>query len=435
MKTKNTVRVIAVVVILCMTWLMWLLVDDSPCPQIRFQAIGTFGAGALTGFRGNTDTEFRRSPFEEKESSGFCNLEALVGMPREFILAIQDYVDSVHAAVDAIGLTRRHYYDDLKSGVGYPYVNMAVYEKDVRVSVVILPRPESVMAWSESPSSKKGGWISLNEASHLPRSPFGYTIFYQPGVLSTIPWGYPAFPRGHHPSSSQIQALDRKFVAWPEYMDFRLCDAVSPSLRFGRVGGAVILSEIVTVSPFPDNPRLRWTSIRSKKGERHFLAYALVDGNGCFRRSHREPLGSFIRPLTCAGYHLSKRTPDSLLLPTPLIWAPTGDEMLSNLTDRYPFEDWCLDDWFPAQKDACWVLREAEDSKPLQESFVLMPASEKSDRPVFFIALFAETEPKQLIKELAALYKVSPDKALNSPETMARLQALYEKVRDFPLDK
>ena len=64
-----------------------------------------------------------------------------------------------------------------------------------------------------------------------------------------------------------------------------------------------------------------------------------------------------------------------------------------------------------------------------------MPASEESDRPVFFIALFAETEPKQLIKELAALYKVSADTALNSPETMERLNSLYEKVRDFPLAK
>ena len=94
-----------------------------------------------------------------------------------------------------------------------------------------------------------------------------------------------------------------------------------------------------------------------------------------------------------------------------------------------------MDDWFPAQKDACWVIREAEDSKPLQESFLLMPASEPSERPVFFIALFAESEPKQLVKELAALYKVPEDAALNSSETMERLNALYDKVRDFPLAK
>ena len=81
------------------------------------------------------------------------------------------------------------------------------------------------------------------------------------------------------------------------------------------------------------------------------------------------------------------------------------------------------------------MIREAEDSKPLQESFLLMPASEPSERPVFFIALFAETEPAQLVTELATLYKVSPDAPLNSAETMSRLQLLYEKVRDFPLGK
>lgn len=94
-----------------------------------------------------------------------------------------------------------------------------------------------------------------------------------------------------------------------------------------------------------------------------------------------------------------------------------------------------MDDWFPAQKEACWVIREAEGSKPLQESFLLVPATEKSDRPVFFIALFAETEPKQLAQELAALYKVSADSALGSAETMERLNSLYEKVRNFPLAK
>ena len=64
-----------------------------------------------------------------------------------------------------------------------------------------------------------------------------------------------------------------------------------------------------------------------------------------------------------------------------------------------------------------------------------MPASEKSDRPIFFIALSAEPEPKPLIKKLvAALYKVSPDKALKSLETMEKLNALSPKVKDFPLD-
>ena len=90
-----------------------------------------------------------------------------------------------------------------------------------------------------------------------------------------------------------------------------------------------------------------------------------------------------------------------------------------------------MDDWFPAQKNACWVIRETADSKPLQESFALMPASEKSDLAVFVIALFAEAEPRRLVQELAALYQVSSEATLNSPETMQRLETLYENVCDF----
>ena len=93
-----------------------------------------------------------------------------------------------------------------------------------------------------------------------------------------------------------------------------------------------------------------------------------------------------------------------------------------------------MDDWFPSQMDAWSVIRETVDAKSLQESFALTPAGDKSDLPVFVIAPFAETEPKQLVYELAALYQVSSEATLNSPDAMRRLEALYEKLRDFQFD-
>ena len=170
---------------------------------------------------------------------------------------------------------------------------------------------------------------------------------------------------------------------------------------------------------------------------RQFLAYSLLDGNGAkrakrFPDSPTGPLSPYVRPLNCERHQPRIKQHDLLLLPTPLGWAPNLSEKAST---QNPHEEWCLDDWFPAQEDACWVVRETEESRPLQESFSLMAARDKSDRPVFSVALFAETEPKQLVRELAVLYKVSSDSALNSPETMERLNALYEKVRDFPLSK
>jgi hypothetical protein len=211
-------------------------------------------------------------------------------------------------------------------------------------------------------------------------------------------------------------------------------------LHLGEKDGAKLLGEIVTGPAWPRNTRLRWVSIQKQSSVRRFLSYSLVDGNGARRDRNGDlltnsRLSPYVRPLICEQHQPRINQHDELLLPTPLAW-PSSSKAWSELDiQEDPHEEWCLDDWFPTQKDACWVIREAEDSKPLQESFLLMPAIEKSERPVFFIALFAETEPKQLLKELAALYNVSADKALNSPETMERLNSLYEKVRDFPLDK
>ena len=94
-----------------------------------------------------------------------------------------------------------------------------------------------------------------------------------------------------------------------------------------------------------------------------------------------------------------------------------------------------FDDWFPTQPEACWVVREAEDSQPLQESFLLLPAEEASVRPVFFVAVFADTEPDRLVKELSALHQVPPDKVLASAETMAHLWSLYDHLQLFDLSR
>lgn len=433
---KRLTRTIAITVCLAVTWGVWRFVENHSTNRSDCQKVASSNGGSLTGVRGNTDTENREQPFEEEEPRGFCNCEALAGMPNEFAGAIIDYVNQVHAVIGATRLTRRHYYQPRDAQHQfYPNLANPVFDKDIDVLPVILPRPRSVSLWSQSSKAQKRGWISIDEAVQRPRSPFGCTILFRPGVRSEIPHIFPAFPRGYIPSSGEVQACKKKLVARPEYKDFRLCNDVSASLQFGKIGGAVITSEILTIAPCPENPRLRWTSIRSKDAERHFLAYALVDGNGCLRPDRRDAEGTFVRPLSSSDHPSQSEGHDALLLPTPLIWAPTFDEMLEHRTDLYPCEDWCLDDWFAAEKDACWVIREAADSKPLLESFLLMPAREKSDRPVFFVALFAETEPEQLVKELAALYKVTPDRALKSPETMARLNVLYERIRDFPLNK
>lgn len=107
--------------------------------------------------------------------------------------------------------------------------------------------------------------------------------------------------------------------------------------------------------------------------------------------------------------------------------------MAFSLQRQFPATEAARGDWFPAQKDACWVIRETEESKPLMESFAMMLASQQFTLPVFFVAVFAETKPPQLIKELAALHNVSADLVLKSPEKMTRLNALYNQVNNFTL--
>jgi hypothetical protein len=207
-------------------------------------------------------------------------------------------------------------------------------------------------------------------------------------------------------------------------------------LQLGKENGAIPLGEVTTAPVSIKNRRLRWVRIHSNGMVRQFLAYALVDGNGAKRettfvkyRSGR--VSPYIRPLDCERHQPRINQHDLLLMPTPIGWPPRFGE----LPLQVPHEEWCFDDWFPAQPEACWVIREAVDSKPLMESFLLMPAEEPSDRPVFFVAVFAETEPIRLVKELAALYRVSPDEVLESNETMAYLTKLYEQLINFDLSQ
>jgi hypothetical protein len=201
-------------------------------------------------------------------------------------------------------------------------------------------------------------------------------------------------------------------------------------LRMGEPDGARMIVETVCVPAFVQNERLRVTTVKKQDSiARTFLAYALLDGTGVLRS---EPPG-FWRPLVCPAYEPHKTVPWDLLLPTPKAWPSTigdlHDMAAADPSVLFPNMEWCLDDWFPEQPDACWVVREAEDSKPLQESFLLMPAREKSDRPLFLISLFAETEPEQLVEELAAVHGVPAKPVLESPEAMSRLEELYARVK------
>ena len=411
------------------------------------------------------DPEHRTKPLDESMGHDAFDLTALAGMPKAYGEILLNYTQAVSEAIRPSPLTRRRFYhkevkpafqDNVTynpSDYEYPDGANPIYDRDVVVPLVLLPRPESVRTWSASTEARALGWRSEESVIENRGSVYGRTVIFQPGKLSVNPSSFPASPFEADIPSAHLYVmvyettyfLDLGKVVLTPHYELTLrgggpLDRLAV-LRLGEEGGAQLLGELITVPPYLKNNRLRWVSIGDGSNVRRFLAYSLLDGNGARRMKISEGvltssrISPYVRPLVCDQHQPKIKQHDTLLLPTPMRWPPNLNAWVESHGDNHAHEEWCLDDWFPAQKDACWVIREADDSKPLQESFLLMSASEESDRPVFFVALFAETEPKQLVKELAALYKVSADTALNSPETMERLNSLYEKVRDFPLTK
>lgn len=397
------------------------------------------------------DPERRVEPLDDSSGNDVLELSALVGMPDEYRKGLVEYTQAILAEIRAPLLKRRRFYhkhrDDSHSQ--YPDDANPIYDRDVVIPLLILPRPDFVHKWSASTKAQSLGWRTQNAVNRDRGLFYGRTLIFEPGELSVNPICWPPVPIGTTLPSWElylpgyndtfflelgkltVEAFreDKTFKSGRNYV---LQDRTA-SLHLGEARGAKLLGEFVTVPTYIENTRLRWVSIQYGSSVRHFLAYFLLDGNGARRERGNDLLTTsrispYVRPLTCDRHQPGIKQHDMLLLPTPLSWSHDEWRVQENA-----HEEWCLDDWFPAQKDACWVIRETAESRPLQESFVLMPAREASDRPIYFISLFAETKPSQLAQELASLHGVSADEALNSPETMERLNSLYEKVRDFPI--
>ena len=394
------------------------------------------------------DPERRQEPLGDEGEDKRVDMSAFVGMPESYSEAALHYVEAVFSEIKAAPIMRRRFYheprerDRARDHSPYPDGANPISDRETVVSISVLPRPDAVKGWAASNEARNAGWIDPKQAVESRGSIYGMTLIFEPGQLSVNPISLPASPFKTEIPSWDVYTRDHnpnyflklgKIVVTPSYESpNRLLTDESADLRLGEKGGATLLGQIITVPAFLKNHRLRWVSRKNGADVRRFLAYSLLDGNGARQVDKPKTISPYVRSLVCAQHQPRIKQHDLLLMPAPLGW-PTS--FFENNSSENAHEEWCLDDWFSAQKEACWVIREAEDSKPLQESFLLMPASEPSERPVFFIALFAETEPAQLVTELATLYKVSPDAPLNSAETMTRLQSIYEKVRDFRLGK
>lgn len=398
------------------------------------------------------DPEKRTEKLGDPANDELLDLTALEGMPDQYRQAFSAYVSAVIDTLGAPRLSRKHYYcnqtaaaHEPSSGKSYfPDIATAIEDREMIVSIVLLPRPETVNHWIQSRQAQAVGYNSMSDALQQ-NFCYGRCLIFAPGDLSENPDGLPACPLGtsipYPLDYAPIQSADeplffiatKKLVCRPLWMAGSTSyetryDGAQP-LKIGEKGGATRLAELRSAPVLPGNGRLRWVQTDTTTEHRRFLAYAMIDGNGAKRsKTYRKHAGGFVspylRPLICSQHQPRVLHHDLLLVPTPMSWPARARD--SRLTD--PHEEWCLDDWFPTQKEACWVFREAEDSKPLQESFLLMPADQPSNRPIFSVAVFAETEPSRLVRELAALHGVSSDPVLSSKTKMAQLQTLYQQL-------
>lgn len=401
------------------------------------------------------DPERRMERLGDHAEDPTVDVSAFTGMPAAYQAKAKDYLQAVIAELDTKPLTRIHYYSThsrkpYSGNPVFPDIAEAVFDRDMLVPLTLFPRPQAVMLWAESQQAQTLGWTSMTQGLENRSYVYGSTVIFEEGTLSEEPRGLPASPLGTEipipidygpiqSSNLSFFLLTGKLLRLPSFEDGIRPTDVAMSLKLGLKDGATKFAEIKSVPPYLLNTRLRWVQTVVGATTKRFLAYSLVDGAGAIRDEAGVNcvkyaggwVSPFMRPLSCARYQPRALHHDLLLIPTPIEW-PVRVADLGLLAVH---EEWCFDGWFPAQAEACWVIREAENSKPLQESFLLMPAEEPSDRPVFFAAVFIETEPERLVKELAALHRVSPKEVLESTEKMAHLKELYDRLKSFDLSQ
>jgi hypothetical protein len=343
--------------------------------------------------------------------------KALVGLPVRYAEQTAAYVGQILKLLDARPYDRTIYVNEQKTGMAeFPLDTFAVAKGSVPVELVLLPRPESVRSWLARPQSVEAGWKPAVTAT-FDKPPYqGKTLLFRRGKLSKNPATTFATPHGTSVNEG-VYAYGECFLEAGKLVTPN--PGISIELQLGKKGGAVLIADLRTRPAHPDNTRVWLTSLMQDGFQTISVAYALVDGNGGQREQLDERVSPFVRPLKCPLHQPKTGPHDLLLLSTPIDWK--GQPVR-------PYEDWALDEWFGQQKTGCWVLREAEDSKPLQESFLLLSGSEESVRPPYQIIVFPETPPEQLIRELAAVYRVTENVAKISAESMKELETQFQQL-------
>jgi hypothetical protein len=145
-----------------------------------------------------TDSERCVEPLGKAAETDPRDLSALIGMPDDYAELLSEYVQALLDATAASPIMRRRYYHKDRGNASGPYPDDAhpMFDRDVVVPLVILPRPEAVERWSGSAKARSFGWRTENQAFENRGSTYGRSVLFQPGKLSENPISVPAAPLG-----------------------------------------------------------------------------------------------------------------------------------------------------------------------------------------------------------------------------------------------
>ena len=319
----------------------------------------------------------------------------------------------------------------------YPYDGRGEFAGVEAVPLVVLPDPATL-----------DSRFAPGEAAARP----GKALLFIPGEVTgpvTLPVPAPANAR-RPPKMSRIGSYDPGAGRQLDFDDPPgLTDEVWwRSLRVGEPGGAVPVASINTTRMAPDNPRVLQVVVEPADGAdpavtgppRSFFAFAMVPGVGLDRGGDAAAgLHRFDKPLDSPAHHprigvhsllrlpnpspnrgsseagqrrreawndevapyvhaLHPLTPEQEARKTELIKqidSPLGEQSVGRA-----YEVLAMDEWFGRQEQKLWALRVGEGSRPLRESFVLVPADAPSNRPLHSLYLFTGWDTDRVAREL-----------------------------------
>ena len=153
--------------VLTATILIWKLYDDTFALLAERTDIKLYkhvGDRSYISLPRIVDPERRQERLGSEKGDKLVDMTAFAGTPEPYSEVVSKFIEAVLSTIKAIPITRQRYYHEPREGEPYPDFVNPIYERDVVVPLVILPRPDAVRRWSASTAARSLGWCAEDKA-------------------------------------------------------------------------------------------------------------------------------------------------------------------------------------------------------------------------------------------------------------------------------